>query len=96
MAPPSTATVSVSQATAKSLPVIDLSHFGEGNAARDGAVAHALRDACEDKGFFYVVGHGVEPDLIAALRQQAEAFFSKPLEQKEAVSKDLVRLQSWL
>jgi len=89
MASPSTATVSLKQATAKSLPIVDLSGFGKGDSARDAIVAQALRAACEDKGFFYVVGHDVRPDLIEALRTQAVAFFSKPLAHKEAVSKDL-------
>ncbi|MEM6711040.1 MAG: 2-oxoglutarate and iron-dependent oxygenase domain-containing protein [Pseudomonadota bacterium] len=73
----------------QSLPVIDIGGFGEGNEMHDGAIATALRSACEDKGFFYVVGHGISPEIIATLRTQSETFFSKTLEEKEAVSKDM-------
>ena len=85
----SPAQAALREAQAKSLPVIDLTGFGEGDAARDVAVAAAVRHACEDKGFFYVAGHGVAPELIDAMRAQAEAFFALPHERKVAISKDL-------
>ncbi|HEU0101943.1 MAG TPA: 2-oxoglutarate and iron-dependent oxygenase domain-containing protein [Mycobacteriales bacterium] len=46
----------------------------------------ALREATHRVGFFYLTGHGVEPGLIAALRDVARRFFALPDEQKRAIS----------
>lgn len=75
----------------RGLPVIDLSGFGEGDEATDARIAAAIRAACEDKGFFYVVGHGVPADALEAMRAEAEAFFALPEADKLAVSKDRSR-----
>ena len=73
------------------LPVIDLTGFDQGDADTDAAIARAIREACEDKGFFYVVGHGVPGDALEAMRAEAEAFFALPIDDKLAVSKDRSR-----
>lgn len=63
-----------------SLPVIDL----------QGAEAPAeIRAACEHDGFFYVVGHGVDPALTARLEELSREFFAKPLEEKLAIRMEL-------
>ncbi|MEM6382431.1 MAG: 2-oxoglutarate and iron-dependent oxygenase domain-containing protein [Pseudomonadota bacterium] len=85
----STAQAAVFAAQEKSLPIIDITGFGEGDARVDEKLAMEVRSACEDKGFFYVTGHGVPDELIRAMRTQAEAFFDLPLAQKIAISKDL-------
>ena len=54
-----------------SLPLIDL------RAAPD-AVAHAIGDACRAHGFFYVVGHGIDPALGPRLEDLSHRFFSLP------------------
>lgn len=47
------------------IPVIDLTAFLAGG---DPAVtAAAIRQACEEVGFFQIVGHGVSPDLFASV-----------------------------
>ncbi|MFI8966758.1 isopenicillin N synthase family dioxygenase [Streptomyces sp. NPDC053493] len=58
------------------LPVIDL---GRDPAGQLPAVDRALREA----GFLLVSGHGVEPELRAAIRRSARAFFHLPPEVKE-------------
>jgi isopenicillin N synthase-like dioxygenase len=45
---------------------------------RDDA-ATAIGSACRDVGFFQVVGHGVDPTVIARARALARAFFDLPL-----------------
>ncbi|HXC76769.1 MAG TPA: 2-oxoglutarate and iron-dependent oxygenase domain-containing protein [Candidatus Acidoferrum sp.] len=47
------------------------------------AVAEVER-ACRSVGFFEVVGHGVDPMVIADMRAAAEAFFALPPEVKQA------------
>lgn len=65
----------MSQASAVSpLPVIDLSLFDAGGAWRD-HVAAQLDWAAGELGFFYVVGHGIEPAVIHSLTRLGRAFF---------------------
>jgi isopenicillin N synthase-like dioxygenase len=66
-------------------PIISLAGMGSGQPAARAAVAVALRAACLDKGFFYVVDHGVPPALIQAVFDQARAFFALPMPAKLAV-----------
>jgi isopenicillin N synthase-like dioxygenase len=60
------------------LPVIDLT---EGAAA----VATEIDRACREVGFFYVVGHGIDPDLQATLDLMARDFFALPDDEKAAI-----------
>jgi len=54
------------------VPVIDL---GSSDACETRAAVDA---ACREWGFFQVVGHGVDPDLLDALRTQMYVFFAQP------------------
>jgi isopenicillin N synthase-like dioxygenase len=56
------------------IPVVDL--------RRDNAV-DALRSACEEIGFFAVVGHGVSPDAIAQVADASRRFFDQGVDAKE-------------
>jgi len=49
-------------------------------------VAAAIDAACRDMGFFYVVGHGVPPELIARVDGLAREFFELDDEQKSAIA----------
>lgn len=44
-----------------------------------------LRDAVHSEGFFYLVGHGVDPALIERLFEVSRRFFALPMEKKLAV-----------
>ncbi|WP_329382710.1 isopenicillin N synthase family dioxygenase [Streptomyces sp. NBC_01716] len=63
------------------VPVIDLSasDTGRGRAA----IARAIGQACENSGFFTVVGHGVAQDLIDRMYAVTKEFFELPREKKE-------------
>ncbi len=61
------------------LPIIDVS----GTPA---SFATAVDRACRDRGFFYVVGHGIEPALCAQLQSLAAAFFALPDGEKAAIA----------
>ena len=71
------------------LPIIDIADLSSPLPARRAAVAARIGAACRKHGFFYVVGHGVAPDLTAAVLEQAAAFFALPLEEKRLVDKAL-------
>jgi isopenicillin N synthase-like dioxygenase len=69
-----------------SLPIIDMSPlFGADGAAR-AAAATSIAAACEDNGFFYVVGHGIAPAVLQRLEAEARTFFDLPMAQKQAIA----------
>lgn len=79
-------TLSAGDATAESgyVPVIDLSEADtpEGRLL----TAKAIGAACENSGFFTVVGHGVNQDLIDRMYDTCRAFFELPAEEKTKVA----------
>ena len=60
------------------VPVIDL-------ARSDRELVPALRSACADVGFFYLVGHGVSAQDFATLYADMRRFFALDLETKRLV-----------
>ncbi len=66
------------------IPVVDVADLVAGRPGRH-AVAKALAAACEESGFFYAVGHGVDPALQRELRAASRRFFALPLERKLAI-----------
>jgi len=63
------------------LPVVDIRALISQSDDRD-HVAREIGDACRDWGFFYVVGHGVDPRLIRELEEASRRFFAQDLEKK--------------
>lgn len=69
------------------LPVIDLSpalsdYTPQGRAT----VSRRMHEALHETGFMYVVGHGLDANIIARAFQSATRFFARPLEEKTAVA----------
>ncbi len=65
------------------LPVIDVAPLaGGGPAAAVAVVADQIQAACRERGFFYVTGHGVPPELLTQLSAASAEFFALPLEAK--------------
>ena len=67
-----------------SLPVLDLSRLDAGPAEAD-AFRAELRRVTHEVGFFYLVGHGVDQDLIDELLAVSRRFFELPAEAKLAI-----------
>ncbi|KDP39906.1 hypothetical protein JCGZ_03437 [Jatropha curcas] len=63
-------------AEAAKLPVIDLS------SPDRFATANSIRQACVEYGFFYLVNHGVEEELLSRVFEESSKFFSLPLDEK--------------
>jgi isopenicillin N synthase-like dioxygenase len=53
------------------LPVVDVAPLLSSRPAGLPEVAGQIEAACREHGFFYVTGHGVAPDLLARLAQDA-------------------------
>uniref|UniRef100_M1C8F9 Flavonol synthase/flavanone 3-hydroxylase n=1 Tax=Solanum tuberosum TaxID=4113 RepID=M1C8F9_SOLTU len=58
------------------LPIIDLT------SPHPISTARAIRQACVDVGFFYLINHGVDEKLFKKVLEQSKKFFSLPLEDK--------------
>jgi len=68
------------------LPILDVAPLRAGGdpAARE-PLARALERACREQGFFYAVGHGVDPALERRLESLAAAFFAQPEAEKARI-----------
>lgn len=75
------------------LPLIDVSPFIShvDRPARDlrVKVAEQIGDACRKYGFFYVIGHGIDEQLIARLQQLSQQFFAQDLDTKMSIRMEL-------
>ena len=70
--------------TLTSVPVIDVAPLAGGELDRR-AVAREIGRACEDIGFFTIVGHGVDETLVQRMDAVSRAFFDLPVADKQRV-----------
>lgn len=63
------------------VPVIDISPLVAGSSGRDD-VARQIGAACRLHGFFYIVGHGVDPALRTRLELLSRVFFAQSEDDK--------------
>ena len=70
----------------RGVPVLDMAGFDPG-AEGDARPLAQLDSACRDWGFFQITGHGIDPALIAATREQMSAFFAQPRQEKLAIER---------
>lgn len=69
--------------TITSLPVINLAEF-DNPLTRDDAHEH-LALIAREIGFFYLEGHGIDPEQVEELARLSRQFFDLPLEQKKTI-----------
>ncbi|KNA24851.1 hypothetical protein SOVF_011890 [Spinacia oleracea] len=67
------------------LPIIDLL------APDRVSTAATLRQACIEVGFFYIVNHGVDKDLLGRLFEESKKFFDLPVEEKMKLDRKEIR-----
>ena len=70
-----------------SLPVVDIGGLTSLDERTRADVAATIRAACLDKGFFYLVGHGVDEALISEVFGETQRWFDQPLAEKLALDK---------
>jgi isopenicillin N synthase-like dioxygenase len=68
----------------ETLPIIDLGSSGAGASLT--RIAEEVGAACREIGFFYVVNHGVAPELIANAFAQSRDFFALPVAEKRKLA----------
>ena len=64
------------------IPVLDFSIFVDGNQTEKEVFASELRWIQEKIGFYYLVNHGIDGDLIGAAIRQIEELHSLPIKEK--------------
>lgn len=64
------------------IPEINIAGFLAGDAAASRTIHAQVNEALKEVGFFTIVGHGIPPEFIAALRGGAKAFFDLEAETK--------------
>lgn len=65
------------------VPVIDVSPFLARTPSGERAVTRGVGQACEEIGFFTIVGHGVDRALVQRMHDVSKAFFDLPLEEQQ-------------
>lgn len=69
------------------IPIIDIAPFFGGDDAARRGIAAEVDKACRGTGFFAIVGHGVDEELITRTRQMAIDFFGLPADEKMKVER---------
>ena len=76
-------------ATGDDIPVLDLSdYFTTGNEAALNALADQLRTACEEVGFFSIIGHQIAPEQMEQTFNMVRNFHALPIETKRTILMD--------
>ncbi|KAJ1407624.1 Oxoglutarate/iron-dependent dioxygenase [Sesbania bispinosa] len=65
------------------MPVIDFSNLSKGNKEELLSELCNLATACEDWGFFQVINHDIDLNLLESIENMSREFFMLPLEEKQ-------------
>jgi isopenicillin N synthase-like dioxygenase len=68
------------------LPLIDMAGVRKGDQAAILRAGEAIRKACSETGFFYIINHGVPQSVIDTAMAAAKTFFAHPAEVKRQVA----------
>lgn len=73
--------------TQQTIPIINIAPFLEENeASGKTAVVNAIRQACEEIGFFIIIGHGIGDELLNRMYTISRQFFDLPAAEKNQVA----------
>jgi isopenicillin N synthase-like dioxygenase len=77
------------EALPEDIPVIDLSeYFQTKEPVALEKISDQLRVACEQTGFFSIIGHGIEADVMSDMFSMAKSFHRLPLNVKQEILMD--------
>lgn len=68
-------------------PILNLSAFTQGTPAQRQEFIQTMGQALEHTGFFILVKHGIDPQLLEQAYRQIQALFALPLSQKQQYEK---------
>ena len=72
---------------ADSVPIVDLTGTFGANGDGRARAAKAIRAACRDTGFMYIVNHGIDQAIIDRAFQESQRFFAQSENEKMKVCK---------
>ncbi|XP_058209247.1 protein SRG1 [Rhododendron vialii] len=67
----------------ETIPVVDLSKLVKGSQDEFQKEISKLAVSCEEWGFFQVINHGIDLDLLESIEKVGKEFFMLPLEEKQ-------------
>lgn len=75
------------KSSSRVIPTVDISAWlsPDSSAAAKRQVVNDMSDACSTYGFFYLVGHGISPEIQAKALEVDRLFFSLPKEKRMEV-----------
>ncbi|KAK6920223.1 Isopenicillin N synthase-like, Fe(2+) 2OG dioxygenase domain [Dillenia turbinata] len=71
------------------VPPIDISAFLSGDPIKVSKATQLIDEACKKHGFFLVVNHGVDLELVAKAHKYMDLFFDMPLYEKQVSQRKL-------
>ncbi|KAL8126212.1 gibberellin 20 oxidase 1-like [Apium graveolens] len=71
------------------VPLIDIGGFLSGDPIAAEKASNLVRQACREHGFFLVVNHGVDVNLISDAHKFMDLFFDLPLNEKQKAQRKL-------
>lgn len=71
------------------VPLIDLGGFLSGDPTASRQASELVGEACRKHGFFLVVNHGVDTNLISDAHRYMDRFFEQPLHEKQRAQRKL-------
>ncbi|WMV46666.1 hypothetical protein MTR67_040051 [Solanum verrucosum] len=71
------------------VPLIDLGGFFSGDPATAQQASRLVGEACKSHGFFLVVNHGVDVNLISNAHRNMDMFFNLPLSEKQKAERKI-------
>lgn len=71
------------------VPLIDLMGFLSGDPLAAQQAAKLVGEACQSYGFFLVVNHGVDANLISNAHRYMDTFFELPLSEKQKAQRKI-------
>ncbi|KAL3517056.1 hypothetical protein ACH5RR_023958 [Cinchona calisaya] len=69
------------------VPCIDLNGFLSGDAFAVSTTTELVKQACLDHGFFLVINHGIDSNLLKVAHKSMDFFFGKPLQEKQRIQR---------
>ena len=71
------------------LPVLDLSEFArDETSSKAQEFIQQLRETCHEVGFFYLTGHGIDPELNDRIQNLSRQFFAQPEDRRMEIAMD--------
>ena len=82
--------------TSESLPVVDLTHWFDGDEQQRAELCREVGQLCHRIGFFYVINHGIPAPVSDSYLRAVKDFFALPLSVREAIDKhDSAQFRGW-